>query len=239
MMTDEKIETSSKLEVVVFCIENVASRLGADAKHVYQAFTEKSDILNGYIVPEYEALHTQSWEYIVEDLLDVMEEKGVKLHSLSIAKHSDMTANPILLQKKYSRVIECFAKQQGISLDAALDFFYHSEVYPLIRDGVSDMHCISDAYLAEELGQEYANKAPDSAEKVPDTMERLPENEQEQQVYKYVLETGSITTARTMELLGVKQRRARTVLSNMIESDYLRKEGAARSTIYVKNTEGR
>lgn len=32
-----------------------------------------------------------------------------------------MTANPILLQKKYSRVIECFAKRQGLSLDAALE----------------------------------------------------------------------------------------------------------------------
>ena len=69
-----------------------------------------------------------------------------------------MTANPILLQKKYSRVIECFAKQQGLSLDAALDFFYHSEVYQLIRDGVSDMHCMSDAYLADELEQEYQTK---------------------------------------------------------------------------------
>lgn len=67
-----------------------------------------------------------------------------------------MTANPILLQKKYSRVIERFAKQQGLSLDVALDFFYHSEVYQLIRDGVSDMHCMSDAYLADELVQEYS-----------------------------------------------------------------------------------
>lgn len=66
-----------------------------------------------------------------------------------------MTANQILLQKKYSRVVECFAKQLGISLDAALDFFYHSEVYQLVRDGVSDMHCMSDMYLAEELEQEY------------------------------------------------------------------------------------
>ena len=66
-----------------------------------------------------------------------------------------MTANPILLQKKYSRVIECFAKQQVLSLDAALDFFYHSQTYQLIRDGVSDMHCMSDAYLAEELEQEH------------------------------------------------------------------------------------
>ena len=34
----------------------------------------------------------------------------------------------------------------------------HSQVYQLIRDGVSDMHCMSDAYLAEELKQEYEEK---------------------------------------------------------------------------------
>lgn len=62
-----------------------------------------------------------------------------------------------MLQKKYSRVIACFAKEQGISLDAALDFFYRSEVYQLMRDGVSDMHCMSDEYLAEDLKQEYNN----------------------------------------------------------------------------------
>lgn len=66
-----------------------------------------------------------------------------------------MNANPILLQKKYSRVIACFAKKQGLSLDAALDFFYKSQVYRLMRDGVSDMHCMSDEYLAEDLKQEY------------------------------------------------------------------------------------
>lgn len=31
-------------------------------------------------------------------------------------------------------------------------------VYQLIRNGVSDMHCMSDAYLAEELEQEYHQK---------------------------------------------------------------------------------
>ena len=75
-----------------------------------------------------------------------------------------MTANPILLQKKYSRIIEGFAKQQGLSLDTSLDFFYHSEVYQLIRDGVSDMHCMSDEYLIEELKQEYANKRSNTIE---------------------------------------------------------------------------
>ena len=79
MMPDEKIKNSSELKFVVFCIENVASKLGVNAKRVYQAFTEQSDILNGYIVPEYEALHTQSREYIVDDLLDVIKERGVEV----------------------------------------------------------------------------------------------------------------------------------------------------------------
>ena len=84
-----------------------------------------------------------------------------------------------------------------------------------------------------------AIKMPDSGNKVPDTTEKMPDSEQEQQIYKYVLENGSITTAETVEILDVKHRRARAVLLNMVKDGYLRKEGAARSTIYVKNTEGR
>lgn len=64
-------------------------------------------------------------------------------------------------------------------------------------------------------------------------------SEQEQQIYKYVLENGFITTAETVEILDVKHRRARAILLNMIKDGYLRKEGAARSTIYVKDTEAR
>lgn len=66
-----------------------------------------------------------------------------------------MIANPILLQKKYARVIELFAKEQMITLEEALDFFYKSELYRLISEGVSDMHCMSDEYLVQELMDEY------------------------------------------------------------------------------------
>ena len=79
MMTDEKIKNSDELEFAIFCIENVAAKLGVDAERVYQAFTEQRDILNGYIVPEYEVLHTQGREYIVADILDVMRERGVEI----------------------------------------------------------------------------------------------------------------------------------------------------------------
>ena len=66
-----------------------------------------------------------------------------------------MTANPILLQKKYTRIIAEFAKKKKRSFDTALDFFYHSEIYSLISEGVSDLHCRSDEYLMEELMGEH------------------------------------------------------------------------------------
>ena len=41
MMPNEKIKNSRELEFVVFCIENVAAKLGVDAECVYRAFTDK------------------------------------------------------------------------------------------------------------------------------------------------------------------------------------------------------
>ena len=79
MMPDGKIKNSRELEFAVFCIENVAAKLGVDAERVYRAFVEKDDILHGYIVPGYEILNTQSREYIVEELLDVMNERGIEV----------------------------------------------------------------------------------------------------------------------------------------------------------------
>ena len=84
-----------------------------------------------------------------------------------------------------------------------------------------------------------AKEMPDSSDGVPDKTEKMPDSEQEQQIYKYVSENGPITAAETAELLEVKPRRARAVLLNMVRESYLKKEGAARSTIYVKNTKRR
>ena len=76
-------------------------------------------------------------------------------------------ANNTLLQMKYARIIMGLSKRLGISsrralalfsLNRALDFFYRSEVYQLVRDGVSDLHCMSDNYLIDELIIEYTGK---------------------------------------------------------------------------------
>ena len=68
-----------------------------------------------------------------------------------------MNANPILLQMKYARVISRFAALSNITKREALSFFYHSKTYELLSEGVSDMHCMSDQYLAEDLYFEKLN----------------------------------------------------------------------------------
>ncbi|MBE6270047.1 MAG: DUF3791 domain-containing protein [Prevotella ruminicola] len=70
-----------------------------------------------------------------------------------------MKANKTVLQMKYARIVNIFAKQAGITLDNALSFFYSSSTYELISEGVADMHCRSDEYLADELMIEYKEKA--------------------------------------------------------------------------------
>ena len=79
------------------------------------------------------------------------------------------------------------------------------------------------------------DKMPDSMCTLPDSINTMPDNKQEQKIYRYVLQNGSITTAEAMDILCVKDRRARAILLNMVEHNFLTKRGAARSTIYVRN----
>lgn len=78
-MKNKAIENEKELEFAIFCVENVAFRLGIAAEKIYAAWTEKSDILNGYIIPYYEILHTQGKEYIVDDIIETMEARGVSV----------------------------------------------------------------------------------------------------------------------------------------------------------------
>jgi hypothetical protein len=68
---DEKV-----LEFTIFCIESLAERLGISAKEIYKLINSDTDILDSYIIPCYEPLHSQSKHYIVDDLIEVLKEKG-------------------------------------------------------------------------------------------------------------------------------------------------------------------
>jgi hypothetical protein len=57
-------------------VGSVADALKMSAKDVYSKMSDVG-IISDYIVPCYDVLHTFSREYIVEDLVDLMNRKGV------------------------------------------------------------------------------------------------------------------------------------------------------------------
>ena len=68
---------SSQMEFIVFCIENLAEDIGINGNEAYCLLAEKSDVLYSYIAANSEVLHTQSKEYIIEDIKEVMRKRGV------------------------------------------------------------------------------------------------------------------------------------------------------------------
>ena len=67
-----------------------------------------------------------------------------------------MIASNTVLQKKYERIVKCYADRYRLEPEVALDRFYRSHLYQLISTGVSDLHCMSEGYLAEELSDEWS-----------------------------------------------------------------------------------
>ena len=62
-----------------------------------------------------------------------------------------MIENRNLLRMKFARVVEALAVELKCPFDEALRRFYSSMTYRLMRDGVSDMHCMSIRYLVDEI----------------------------------------------------------------------------------------
>jgi hypothetical protein len=61
----------------VFCIEALSEELHIPGEKIYTLLTDESDILDGYIVPFYDALHTQGKHYIVRELTEMMQRRGL------------------------------------------------------------------------------------------------------------------------------------------------------------------
>ena len=66
------------LEFVKFAIGSVAERLQKSPAEVYRLF-KQAGIIDMYLIPAYDVLHTFSRQYLTDDLLDYMKERGLKL----------------------------------------------------------------------------------------------------------------------------------------------------------------
>ncbi|MCI5764814.1 DUF3791 domain-containing protein [Actinobacillus porcinus] len=153
-----EIHHQRELEFALFCIDFVAKELNIPAKLVYQKLAE-SGLLQDYIIANYEMLHTLGKDYLVSDIIGLMRERSLFIKSTPHLQRERkaMMASPVLLQRKYARIIALLAEQLHISLAESLDRFMFSKTYELMSEGVADMHCLSDGYLVEEIIREQQN----------------------------------------------------------------------------------
>ncbi len=66
-----------------------------------------------------------------------------------------MVANKILLQSLYKNIILEFSKRTNKDLEDSMNYFYESQLYQLVSEGVGDLHCKGVKYLTDELVLEY------------------------------------------------------------------------------------
>lgn len=64
----------------------------------------------------------------------------------------------IIHSEQCARIILCISEMAGVSIREATDMFYESQTANLIEDGVADLHCRSDKYLALLVIEEYQEK---------------------------------------------------------------------------------
>lgn len=57
----------------------------------------------------------------------------------------------VILDRKIARIIETYSIRYGVSLEEAANIYYNSVTSQMIEEGIADLHCRSDKYLADEL----------------------------------------------------------------------------------------
>ena len=60
-----------KLAFADSCVEGTARRLGVPYIEVYNRM-RKIDLINKYILPHYDMLHTESKEYLIDDVIECL-----------------------------------------------------------------------------------------------------------------------------------------------------------------------
>ncbi|WP_455662636.1 hypothetical protein [Pradoshia sp.] len=69
----------------------------------------------------------------------------------------------IVLDMKIARIIALYSEEHHVSLEEATDTYYKSVTAQLIEEGVADLHCRSDKYLADELWLEMQKQTDEEA----------------------------------------------------------------------------
>jgi len=70
--------TKKELEFTVFIINKLSDYLKKPVSEIYEILS-KTDIIDSYIIECYDVLHTLGSEYLMEDITEILKNRGIKL----------------------------------------------------------------------------------------------------------------------------------------------------------------
>ena len=217
--------------------------LGPDARFVtepeYPEFAWKEIIVNAIAHRDYSIKGTDIQIKMFDDHITV-ESPGtlpgtVRLNNM---REIHFSRNPKMAQLLHEYE---YVREFGEGVDrmyremeeAGLPEPEYKTVAFMVHATIKNKKYLVDAASAGLIHQEQ----PKSAEDVPKSAEEVRLEGQQLAIYEYVLTNKSITTAIACELLGVKERRARSVLADMCKMGYLKKQGATSNLKYILDKE--
>lgn len=71
-----QIQSKKELEFILFCVDFIAQKLNQSPDVIYDKL-KSSGLLQDYLIDNYEVLHSLSKEYLVDDIIAIMTEKGL------------------------------------------------------------------------------------------------------------------------------------------------------------------
>ena len=131
---------------VASCIEDVADTLGMDYLEVYQRM-DAVKMIEEYIIPNYEVLHSESRKNVTEELIDTLKrwEDRDKIGA------QQRKVRNIIRWQRIGCIVVKVSEILNVSLTEALDMFYKSETCRRFHDEETGLYLQGNRYVLNDF----------------------------------------------------------------------------------------
>ena len=158
---ENRIQLSTEEIIMGFvasCIEDVAAVLGLDYLEVYQRMNAVK-MIDEYIIPSYEVLHSESRRNVTEGLIDTLKRwEGSEIAVIEIiddhrakSEEQHRKVRNIICWQRIGCIVVKISETLNVSLKEALDLFYKSETCRRFHDEETGLYLQGNLYVLNDF----------------------------------------------------------------------------------------
>ncbi len=148
-MNQEK--EKNMMAFVVTCIETTARELGMSYEEIYYRM-KQTKMIENYILPYYNILHSESRETLVQLLIQYMrdwEKKNI---------HTPFSfMQELIMKERIASIVMNLSDQLNIDSVKILKLFYESETCRKLHDKSTELYLHKNPYIIDEFIREMEN----------------------------------------------------------------------------------